>query len=360
MVVMARNTILISLGSVFLLMLACAPALPSAVPAASLAFFVFRLDPPALVQLSSDYKPIREIPISIPAECALSNLYSSLHDPSIAIELNCSFGQAVVWVNTRTGELKQAYLDSDSHFLAWTGDGKAVYLKVDSLGNTHIIRTSPDGTQVWIPITSKTYDLVPHPINSNFLFSFSRGMGLGSEMWLAKQDGNEVGQVFADAANYISFARWSPDGGQIAFIKIPDNPIPFTVGELWIMNADGSNAQMLTKADAGHGFAPAWSPDGMHVAYVVRENPEDARADQSASALLSNIYVVDVVSRTASKLTLFENARVDAPVWSPDGNNIAFSVFINDKMNVYLANPVSGDTQLVVKESACCPAWTQK
>jgi Tol biopolymer transport system component len=357
---MVRPAHLVFMGSVFLFMLACTPASPPPVLTASLAFYVFRLDPPALLQLSSDYKPVHEIPISIPAECALSDLYSSVHNPSIAIELNCSFGQTVLWVNTRTGELKQAYVDSDSHFLAWTGDGRAVYLKVDSLGNTHIIRTSPDGTQIWIPITARTYDLAPHPVSLNFIFSFSRGMGLGSEMWLAQHDGNEVGQVLADTKNYISFARWSPGGAQIAFIKIPDGPVPFTVGELWIMNADGSNARKLAGADAGHGFAPAWSPDGSHIAYVVRENPDDVRADQSAGALLSNIYSVDVASKTANKLTLFQNARVEEPVWSPDGNKIAFTVFINDKMNVYLADLVRGDAQPVMNEPICCPAWVQK
>jgi Tol biopolymer transport system component len=357
---MARTAHLIPIGSVLLFMLACAPAAPSPVPTASLAFYVFRLNPPALLQLSSDYKRSSEIPISIPAECALSNLYSSVHNPSIAIELNCSFGQTVLWVNTRTGELKQAYVDSDSHFLAWTGDGTAVYLKVDSQGNSHIIRTSPDGTQVWIPITARTYDLAPQPVSLNFLFSFSRGMGLGSEIWLAQHDGNEVGQVLADPQNYISFARWSPNGTEIAFIKIPDSAIPFTVGELWVMNADGSDAQKLAGADAGHGFAPAWSPDGSHIAYVVRENPDDVRADQSANALLSNIYSVDVASQTANKLTLFQNARVEAPVWSPDGKKIAFTVFINDKMSVYLADPVTGVAQPVMNEAICCPTWVQK
>ncbi len=68
--------------------------------------------------------------------------------------------------------------------------------------------------------------------------------------------------IYADPYNYISFARFSPDGKQIAFIKTPDTQIPFTIGELWVMDADGSNARKLVDADAGHGYAANWSPDG--------------------------------------------------------------------------------------------------
>lgn len=276
------------------------------------------------------------------------------------MELGCAFGQTVVWINTDTGEVKQAITDSDSHFLAWTNDGQAVYLKVDSIGNPHIVRVDISGKQDFVPVAAVTYDLAPSLDNNSFTFTFSRGMGFGSEMWFARDGGNVVNQLFADKNNIISFARWSPDGKQIAFIKIPDSSTPFTVGELWLMNADGSNAHKLADADAGHGFPPAWSPDGTRIAFVVRENPQDANADQNADALRSNIYIVDVNTGKSTQLTHLDNARVEAPSWSLDGNKIAFTAVLNDKINVYLADAVSGATQIVSTESACCPAWMRK
>ena len=136
----------------------------------------------------------------------------------------------------------------------------------------------------------------------------------------------------------ISFARYSPDGRQIAFIKIPDTQTPFTVGELWVMNADGSNARKLADADAGHGYAANWSPDGKRIAFVVRENPEDEQADQSSDALISNIYIVDVESGALTQVTHLEDGRVETPFWSPDGNTLAFNVVINDRMEVRIAD----------------------
>ncbi|HZJ23958.1 MAG TPA: hypothetical protein VFD54_11650, partial [Anaerolineales bacterium] len=229
----------------------------------------------------------------------------------MAVELNCPNGQTVLYLETSTslsvgpesGSVTQPVTNSDSHFLAWTPDGKAAYLKIDSLGNPRVVRADVDGAQELIPITEFTYDLAPSLNRGEFTFTFSRGLGQGSELWLAKRDGKVVEQLYADPLNYISFARWSPDGTQIAFIKIPDSQTPFTVGELWVMDVEGLNARKLADADAGHGFAANWSPDGTKIAFVVRENPEDENADQSSDALISNIQTVYVESGKTTQIT---------------------------------------------------------
>ncbi len=166
--------------------------------------------------------------------------------------------------------------------------------------------------------------------------------------------------LYADPFNYISFARYSPDGSQIAFIKIPDTQTPFTVGELWVMNSNGSNARKLADADAGHGYAANWSPDGKRIAFVVRENPEDERADQASDALISNVYIVDVKGGDLTQITHLENGRVETPFWSPDGNTLAFNVVINDRMEVQIADLITGKIRPLGTESTCCPAWIRK
>ncbi len=329
--------------------------------ATAVSLYVFRLRPPALLQLSADHQVVREIPVGIPDGCAVGNVYAPPIGGTLALELSCSFGPAVVWLNTDTGEARQPVTNSDSHFMAWAPDGQSAYLKVDSVNRPHIVRAAIGGGIKDVPITELTYDLGPEPrTGADFLFSFSRGMGLGSEMWIARSGGNVVRQVLADAHNYLAFARWSPDGSQIAFIKIPDSATPFTVGGLWVMEADGSGARKLAETDAGHGFAEAWSPDGKRIAFVVRENPEDLQADQDAQALRSNLAVLDVQDGTETKVTSFENARVEAPAWAPDGNSVAFTVVLNDKMNVYLVDASAGHGLPVSAIPVCCPVWVQK
>jgi Tol biopolymer transport system component len=324
------------------------------------AFYVFRMEPPGLIELSPDNEVTREIPVAIPGGCGLGNVYAPPAGSTLAIEFNCEFGQAVVYVNTDSGEIKQPITDSDSHFMAWTPDGQAAYLKVDIANRPHIVRAPLRGKARYTPLTELTYDISPKAGSADLFFSFSRGMGQGSEMWYAWDGGRSTKQVLADPQNYLSFARWSPDGSQIAFIKIPDSATPFTVGELWVMNADGSSPRKLADADAGHGYAEAWSPDGSRIALVIRENPNDVEADQNGGALKSNVAIVNVRDGSRSELTRLQDARVEAPVWSPDGNRLAFTVVLNDKMNVYIADSTSGKVEEVLPVAACCPVWIRK
>ena len=347
------------------LLLACAST-PMSPPQNSL--LIYRFDPPAFIEYSADFQPIDEIPFPIPPSCGLSNTFPAPLGKVLAIELNCPNGQTVLFLDTESGATTQPVTASDSHFLAWTNDGKAAYLKVDSLGNPNIIRATPEGTQTFIPIPAFTYDLAPKPNSNNeFTFTFSHGLGLGSEIWLAQQDGRIVQQLYADLYNYISFARFSPDGKRIIFIKTPDNQTPFTVGELWVMDADGAHASKLADTDTGHGYAANWSPDGERIALVVRENPENENANQSSDALISNIYVVEVESGKLNQITNFAEGRAEAPFWSLDGNTLAFNVVINGRMNVSIAGVDSvgvGSSTPEIKplesESTCCPVWMRK
>jgi TolB protein len=217
-----------------------------------------------------------------------------------------------------------------------------------------------DGEQQELEITGWTYDLAVSPTSDDFIFSFSRGLGSGSELNFTQNHGRTAKALYEDPLHYIAFARYSPDGEHIAFIKIPDSATPFTVGELWIVDADGSNARKLADVDAGHGYAATWSPDGTQIAFVQRENPQDENANQSTESLISNIYTVDVHSGVASQITHFEDGRAETPRWSPDGNTLSFTVVIDGRMNVFTVDITTGQTRSLITESTCCPAWMRR
>ncbi len=276
------------------------------------------------------------------------------------VELGCPNGQTVLLLDTDSGSVTQPVTETDSHFLAWTADGKEAYLKLDSLGNTRIVRSDVKGRLRNVDITGLTYDLATMPGSSDFVFTFSRGLGSGSEMTLTQRNGRDLQQLLVDRLNYLSFARYSPDGKQIAFLKIPDSQTPFTIGELWIMNADGSQARKLADADAGHGYAANWSPDGKWIAFVKRENAGDQSANQSTESLISNIYLVNVQNGDLKQITSFPNGRAETPHWSPDGNTLAFNTVLDGRMEVQIADIASGEIQSLTTKPACCPAWMRK
>jgi Tol biopolymer transport system component len=356
---MSRKTFIVhfSLITSFLFLLSCTA---SPTPAPQTFLLIYRFDPPAFIEYSADLQPVKEIPFSIPPNCGLNNTFSAPVGKFLLIELNCPNGQTVLFLDIESDTPTQPVTDSDAHFLAWTSDGKAAYLKTDSLGSPQMIRAYTDGAKDILGVDEFTYDLSAKPDSHDFTFTLSRGLGQGSELYVAQRDGQDVTLLYADQYNYISFARWSPDGQQIAFIKIPDTQTPFTVGELWVMDADGSHARKLADADSGHGFAANWSSDGKRIAFVVRENPQDENANQNSDALISNIYVVDVESGKLNQITKFSEGRAETPLWSPDGNTLAFNVVINGRMNVSIANMLSGEIRPLETGSTCCPAWMRK
>ena len=354
---MPRTLITVHFLLITFVLLSC-QSTPAPPPQTSL--LVYRFNPPAFVEYSTDFELVKEIPFSIPLSCGLNNAFAPPLGKYLVIELNCPSGQTVLFLDTESGTTTQPVTDSDSHFLAWSSDGEAAYLKIDSLGKPRVIRSYPDGHSDRIGFDEFTYDLAAKPDSSDFIFTTSRGMGQGSELWLAENDARSARQLYTDPYHYISFARFSLGGKQIAFIKIPDTQTPFTVGELWVMNSDGSNARKVADADAGHGYAANWSPDGKQLAFVVRENPNDQNADQSSEALISNIYLVNVESGALQQVTRLTEGWVETPFWSPDGNTLAFQVVINGRMDVSVADTASGEIRTLETESACCPAWMRK
>lgn len=347
----------ILLTSLIFLLSSCTPS-PTRPLQTSL--MVYRFDPPAFLEYSADLQLTKEIPFSIPPNCGLYNTFPAPIGQFLLVELNCPNGQTVLFLNLETESVSQPVTSSDSHFLAWTSDGKSAYLKVDSLGSPQIIRAYTDGKRDVLAVNEFTYDLSAKPDSHDFTFTFSRGLGYGSELYFAQSDGKISKLLYADQYNYISYARFSPDGKQIAFIKTPDTQTPFTVGELWIVDIDGSNARKLTDTDSGHGYAANWSPDGMKVAYVVRENPDDENADRSSEALISNIYVIDVENGELTQITYYTEERAETPYWSPQGNTLGFNVVLNGRITVHIADIESGEIMPLEAGSTCCPAWMRK
>ncbi|MBI5297163.1 MAG: PD40 domain-containing protein [Chloroflexi bacterium] len=347
-----------------LLLSSCTPTpAPVSTPAPStLALHVFRLNPPALLQLSVDLKSVeRETPLSLPQDCALDGLYPSPQRARLVAEMLCANGPNALLLDPVTGTFTPLMAENvDSHFLSWAADGASVTLRVDSLGNPRIVQVDVSQLQITnYPITNYTYDLATSP-DGTTAFTFSRGFGFGSETWLTTDNGRNTHLLISDPQNYLSFVRWSPDGTQAAFIKIPDSQIPFTVGEVWVVDADGSAPRKIAEADAGHGYAANWSPDGTRLAFVVRSNPDDPAADLAEGALVSNLVVADLVSGALTQVTHFEQGRVGTPVWSPDGNTLSFDYVLDGRMDVQIVDLASGKVSPLWTEPACCPIWLQR
>jgi Tol biopolymer transport system component len=104
----------------------------------------------------------------------------------------------------------------------------------------------------------------------------------------------------------------TPVGGGAGRIAISS----FREGEsmVFIMNADGSEPNPLTDISA-RAKQPIWSPDGERIAFILSKEEEGHNID---------IYLMDEDGSNQVRLTEFDSIEAD-PTWSPDGTKIAFA-----------------------------------
>jgi Tol biopolymer transport system component len=151
------------------------------------------------------------------------------------------------------------------------------------------------------------------------------------QIWRVSRDGSSL-QALSENGRY-SNPRWSPDGTLILYGYNASGAT--NKDEIWLMASDGSNKHKL--AD---GFEAAWAPDGQRIAFASVPSSTVGPVGSSLPAR-NGIHIINVFGKnewtpiatnTASpKFTPLEwqmsQARlVDAPQWSPDGNEITLRV----------------------------------
>jgi TolB protein len=145
-------------------------------------------------------------------------------------------------------------------------------------------------------------------------------------------------------SDWARLPAWSPDGTRIAYgadVRTQDVA-------LWTIGSDGRNPRQLFIAPdtAGGVDRPSWSPDGGEIALTVfRAGP-------------SQIEVLNPVTGRTRRLTEAANGAYD-PAWSPDGQWIAYVVRDGTRHDVWLSHPDGGGAvRLTASGRNRMPAWS--
>ncbi|HET7855016.1 MAG TPA: LpqB family beta-propeller domain-containing protein [Gaiellaceae bacterium] len=149
------------------------------------------------------------------------------------------------------------------------------------------------------------------------------------DVHVVRADGTNQ-RALTSGAPEDSSPDWSPDGRELVFARFtPEGR------DLWALRLDGTGLRRLTDVRRGldrcavaEASSPAWSPDGLEVAFSLLEG------GNIACALRGGWYSIHAVKADGSAQTrlVTEGGRSDplsgdggfAPVWSPDGAEIAF------------------------------------
>lgn len=193
------------------------------------------------------------------------------------------------------------------------------------LNRARDIQISPDGS--WIAFTVKSVDTTKDKHTSR--------------IWMIPSDGGDpipMTSKFSDASN----PRWSPDGKYLSFSAVRGTEAKTQV---WTLNRLGGEAEQLTAVPQGiSGYD--WSPDGKRLLLLIRDpEPEDLASEEVTQKRVkpvvidrlqfkqdyvgylnrqrTHIYTYIPGDSIAAQLT-FGDFDDSEPIWSPDGNSIAF------------------------------------
>lgn len=125
----------------------------------------------------------------------------------------------------------------------------------------------------------------------------------------------------------------SPDGKRVAYVVQAAGTSHLEVADL--DDVEGTRRRLLRSEAYDQVYTPRWSPDGTQLAVSVWQ-----------AGGLRDLVLVDPVTGAATRL-MRDRALDTGPAWSPDGNTLYFSSDRSGVANLYARDMVSGVTRQV-------------
>lgn len=226
-------------------------------------------------------------------------------------------------------------------------------------GLTLIAESLGGDLQTLLASPDEIVEFAPSPDGRTIAYSAASGSG-GRDLWLLDRETLEAELLLGCSGQVCGGLNWSPDGERLAFTRRePGQEVDLANPRIWTISIDDRAAAPLYQDERILGRDPVWSPDGLGLAFydpginavrlldldTVREqiiasgsgrtgswSPDSrsfvlARQQFGEESVTADLLIVDTETRQARLLTDSQRAWLDIsrPLWSPDGEWIAFA-----------------------------------
>ncbi|MDQ3248971.1 MAG: hypothetical protein M3Q45_07130 [Chloroflexota bacterium] len=163
-------------------------------------------------------------------------------------------------------------------------------------------------------------------------------------IWVMGVDGADATSLTAQTPGWSdSKPAWSPDGRQIAFYRAQiggATDAPGGPAGLWTINADGSEARLRVDFPEWQASdPPVWSPDGQWIAFDYG-NQDD-----------TDVWVIAVQADTPLQISDLPGGEKYIS-WSPDSKAFIFTNFQPNALALYIAQPDGAAPQRLIEGAA--------
>jgi len=226
-------------------------------------------------------------------------------------EETASFSQMMISPITSTGNIHSATISADGKWVAYVADEKGshgIWIRQLATGSTAQVELGSPGE----------VEALNFSLDGNYLYFVKRDESVGvGTLFQAPSIGGAPRQVIVDVDSPISF---SPDGKRFVFVRQSNKT---KTSHLMLANSDGSGEQdllVLTNPPRFSDNGPAWSPDGKRIA--VADNPSGEFGKNA-------VEIVDLDSKTKTRLGSLDWVSPDQMAWLPDGSAILFNARVS-------------------------------
>jgi TolB protein len=166
-----------------------------------------------------------------------------------------------------------------------------------------------------------------HPLTDTWAERAPVALQTQTELFSMKADGTGQTRLTIGSGQSDGAPSWSADGRAITFVRSDlisgGNP----VGEIYRMNTDASGARPLTRSPAWYG-GPVWSPNGQTLAFSLLRR--DTRK--------WTIAILDAAAGGDPRLLTNSGANDILDGWSPDGTRLVFHSDRTGNQEVFVMN----------------------